>query len=136
MLGVEEEHQRQKWKAALVGALVSGILGPAIGAFLALARDAVRQSSFRGAADVFSVLPYLLPGAVVVMGPAGLIFGTAGSLILQALSVQVSSIKVLAVWGAGLGMMFGAAVPFSLQSFPCGQKAVLSKLSLSVSQLV
>jgi hypothetical protein len=111
MFVVEEEYQPGKWKAALVGALICGIFGPVIGAFLTLAREAARQNSFRGAAVVFLVFPYLLPAAVVVMGPAGLIVGSAGSLMLQAVSARVSSIKALAVWATGLGLVLGAAVP-------------------------
>jgi len=111
MFVVEEACQPEKWKAAVVGALVCGICGPAIGAFLTLAREAVRQNSFRGAASALLVFPSVLPVAVILMGPAGLIVGCVGGLLLQAVSARVRSIKALAVWAAGLGLVLGTPVP-------------------------
>jgi hypothetical protein len=111
MFAVGEKYHPEKWRAVLTGAFVCGIFGPAIGALLTLAREAVRQKSFRGAGDVFLAFPYLLPAAVFVMGPAGLIVGSAGSLVLQALSARVRSIKALGVCAAGLGLALGTAVP-------------------------
>jgi hypothetical protein len=70
-----DQREPEKWKAALTGALMCGVLGPAMGALAWLAIEAARQTSIREALSVLVALPAVLLFALIPMAPGAFLLG-------------------------------------------------------------
>ncbi len=98
---------RDKWKCALIGAGICGIVGPAISVIL-LNVFFIRPPSIRVASRmIFEEWAVASLG----FGPPALLLGGIGAVILQNLIRQGRSIKVALLQTAALGLILGSAVP-------------------------
>ena len=124
-----------KMKAALMGGLLCGLLGPAVGAFALRTSDLVRQHA--GISEYF-VLPldllfFAWPLAVVFVGLGAFVFGAIGALVIQALSIRVATKKALIFQAIALGIVFGSVIPVLSEAVWSGQKHIeFSAVSLSL----
>ena len=99
-------------KAALTGAFLCASLGPTLGAAGLVGRGLAHdQHPLIAAVELFSSLPFVLPFAVMMVGPGALVLGGLGALVIQRMSVRVRSAKALVLATSILGLVFGAAVP-------------------------
>jgi hypothetical protein len=104
---------RVKVKAALTGAFLCALLGPMLGAVAIITSEMVHDHEYSGRAVVsaLSVLPWVLPVAVGLVGPGAFVLGGLGALVIQFMSTRVRSAKALVLQTAVLGLMLGGAVP-------------------------
>jgi hypothetical protein len=108
----------QKWKSALIGAGVCGLLGPGIGLLL-LDLQIIDIHSFRNVSGLIVAAVKGWIFAFAAVGPAALILGGACGALLQILSRDRSTKLATPVAGA-LGLVLGGAVPvvtISVESF-------------------
>ena len=100
-------------KAALTGAFVCALLGPTLGAVAILASEMVHGHEYSGRAAVsaLSVLPWVLPVAVSLVGPGAFVLGGLGALVIQFMSARLRSPKALVLQATVLGLVLGGAVP-------------------------
>jgi len=99
-----------KWRAALAGAAIFGLLGP--GTALLLLEIQIRPpSSFREAAGILVVAVKGWIFAFLAVGPAALVFGSVAGVLLQSLARNYRPIKVAILPAAMLGLVLGSAVP-------------------------
>ena len=100
-------------KAALTGAFLCALLGPTLGAVALLTSEMVHEHEYSGraAASTLSVLPWVLPVAVLLVGPGAFVLGGLGALVIQFMSTRVRSAKALVLQTTVLGLVLGGAVP-------------------------
>jgi hypothetical protein len=109
MTGLLERH---KWKAALIGALISSLVGPGV-PLLVMACVAVRHSSsIREAASIIFNLPVWWICPLIPVGPPAFVLGGAGGVLLQNLAARSRSMKIVITQAAVLGLVLGSLVPF------------------------
>ncbi len=100
------------WKAALLGGIVSGLVGPGIG-FIVEMRFAFP----------YIYLPWLWFWAVVAVGPPAFVLGCVGGILLRVLSAMCSTMRVVTGMAAALGLTLGGAVaPFGVFVLGWGAK--------------
>lgn len=99
-----------RWRAALVGAVISGLVGPGV-ALLGMACWQVTHHPREGATIIVS-LPVMWIFAVLPVGPAAFVLGGGGGVLLQSLAARCRSMKTLIVQTAALGSVLGTTVPF------------------------
>ena len=107
------QHNPSRVKAALTGALVCALLGPLLGTIAILASEMVHEHEYsgRGVVSALSVLFWVLPVAVSLVGPGAFVLGGLGTLVIQFRSARLRSAKDLLLQVTVLGLMLGAAVP-------------------------
>ncbi|MGC1976473.1 MAG: hypothetical protein WA671_07140, partial [Candidatus Sulfotelmatobacter sp.] len=95
------------------GAFLCALLGPTLGAVAIIISEMVHDHEYSGRAAVsaLSVLPWVLPVAVLVVGPGAFVLGGLGALVIQFMSARVRSAKALVLQTTVLGLVFGGAVP-------------------------
>jgi len=99
-------------KAAVIGAFVCGSLGPTLGALAMQGSEvAHEQHPVTAAVLSFRLLPWVLPVAVMLVGPGAFVLGALGALVIQLMSARVRSAKGLVLQTAILGLVLGGAVP-------------------------
>ena len=100
-------------KAALTGAFLCALLGPTLGAVAIITSEMVHEHEYSGraAASALSVLPWVLPVAVLLVGPGAFVLGGLGALVIQFMSTRVRSAKALVLQTTVLGLVLGGAVP-------------------------
>jgi len=100
-------------KAALTGAFLCALLGPTLGAVAFLTSEMVHEHEYSGraAASALSVLPWVLPVAVLLVGPGAFVLGGLGALVIQFMSMRVRSAKALVLQTTVIGLVLGGAVP-------------------------
>ena len=100
-------------KAALTGAFLCALLGPTLGAVAIITSEMVHDHEYSGraAASTLSVLPWVLPVAVLLVGPGAFVLGGLGALVIQFMSTRVRSAKALVLQTIVLGLLLGSAVP-------------------------
>jgi len=121
---------RGKLKAALTGALVCGLLGPAVGAVAIFTHEVVRERAIREVVDAFGALLFALLVAVMAVGPGGFVLGGAGALVIQFMSARVRSMRLLRLETAALGLLLGAAVPLTGMLWGARFKQVIGLMPL------
>jgi hypothetical protein len=99
----------EKWKAALAGAALCGLLGPSLALMLS-AIELTRPFSFREAARIVVIAATGWIFAFLAVGPAALVLGSVGGVLLQSLARKYRSIVVM-LPAVMLGMVLGSAVP-------------------------
>lgn len=105
--------KRVRWKAALIGAVVCGFIGPGLPLLVNAAFVVAVASSFRdGLSRLAPILPYWVV-ATIFVGPAAFLLGAAYGVLLQAIAQKFQSDGwVILLIAALLGLGFGSAVPF------------------------
>lgn len=102
-----KDMSRERWKCALIGAAICGIVGPAIAVIL-LDVFFIRPPSIRVASRmIFEEWAV----ASVGFGPPALLLGGIGAVTLQKLIRQGRSMKLALLQTAALGLILGSAVP-------------------------
>jgi hypothetical protein len=100
----------KKWKAALAGAVVCGLVGPGT-ALLLLEAQLLRPSSFR---EVVAVVAVAVKGWIFAfgfVGPAAVVLGCVCGVMIQSLARKYRPIKVAIVPAATVGLVLGSVVP-------------------------
>jgi uncharacterized membrane protein len=99
-------------KVAVIGAFVCGSLGPTLGALAMQGYEVTHeQHPVTAAVLSFRLLPWVLPVAVMLVGPGAFVLGGVGALAIQFMSTRVRSAKALFLQTAVLGLVLGGAVP-------------------------
>jgi uncharacterized membrane protein len=99
-------------RAAVIGAFVCSLLGPTLGALAMQGSEVVHEQHPVAAAVLsFRLLPWVLPAAVMLVGPGAFVLGGLGALVIQLMSARVRSAKALVFQTAILGIVLGGAVP-------------------------
>lgn len=106
-----EQLKRDKWKAALTGAVISGLVGPGI-PLLVMACAAAYRSSIREAASIIVSVPVGWIFAVIPVGPVAFVLGGVGGVLLQSVAAKFRSMKIVIIQAAVLGLVLGSVVPF------------------------
>jgi hypothetical protein len=99
-----------KWRAALAGAAICGLLGPGI-ALLLLYIQLLRPSSFRGAAGIAVIVVRLWILAFLWVGLAALVFGSVAGLLVHSVERRYRAVRVAILQAGLLGLALGIAVP-------------------------
>jgi uncharacterized membrane protein YeaQ/YmgE (transglycosylase-associated protein family) len=98
---------KAKWKCALIGAGICGIVGPVIAVIL-LDLFLIRPPSVRAASRMIFEEWVI---ASVGFSPPALLLGAVGAVVLQRLNQQGRPMKVALLQTAVLGLILGSAVP-------------------------
>jgi len=100
----------RRWKAALAGAVVCGLLGPGMALLLLFAQQH-RPSSFRGIFGLVATVVGSWIFAFVFAGPAAIVLGCVCGVMVQSLSRKYRPTKVAIVPVAAIGLVLGSLVP-------------------------
>jgi uncharacterized membrane protein len=105
--------KQSRVKAALIGAFLCALLGPTLGAAAMLGSEIVHEHEYsvRACVSALSVLPFVLPVALMLVGPEAFVLGGVGALVIQFMSTRVRSARALALQTAVIGLVLGGAVP-------------------------
>jgi hypothetical protein len=98
--------------AALLGACVCALLGPALGAAALVFGGTIHELPLWTAVSTcLYLLLWDVPIAVLLFGPAAFALGTLGALGIQWMSARAPSAKILVLSVSILGLVLGAGVP-------------------------
>jgi len=100
------------WKAALIGAVTCGLVGPGIPLLVMACETAYHSSSIREAASTIVALPIWWVFAIIPMAPGASVLGGVGGVLLQSFAAKCRSMKMVAIQTAVLGLALGSLVPF------------------------
>ena len=112
--GGPDPDKRAPWLGAgFTGAVICGVLGPALPLLVLITGDAFRQTrSFREALRALEVFPITWPLAIMLMGPGGAVLGTLGALWIRFRSKAIASRRLVFETGF-IGTLLGAIVPIT-----------------------
>jgi hypothetical protein len=99
--------------AFLIGAIVCGVIGPALPVLIIFSFDAVRGASMRNAARSLVDFPFGWLVAIIQVGPASALVGGLGACWIRFRSASVPAQRRLLVEAILLGTLLGCAVPLS-----------------------
>jgi hypothetical protein len=104
--------ERAPWLGAgFTGAVICGVLGPALPLLVLITGDAFRQTrSFREALRALEVFPITWPLAIMLMGPGGAVLGTLGALWIRFRSKAIASRRLVFETGF-IGTLLGRYCP-------------------------
>jgi len=108
-VAMADHAQHSRKKAALVSAVVCGVIGPGMPV---LAIALANTSSFRVGLSQLTAIPVIWAAVVVWVGPAGFLLGAAYGAVLHAIAQRLRSNWSGIIVAALLGLVFGSAVPF------------------------
>ena len=99
-------------KAALIGAVVCGFIGPGMPVLARALFALAKTSSFRDGLSRLTPLPLAWAIAVFFVGPTAFLLGAAYGVVLQAIAQKFRLNRWVVLVAAVLGLGFGSAVPF------------------------
>lgn len=106
-----DHSKHSKKKAALLSAIVCGVIGPGL-PVLARAPFAIANgSSFRDGLSRLPAIPVVWAGAILLVGPVGFLLGTVFGVLLQVIAQKLRSKWSAIIVAVLLGLGFGSAVP-------------------------
>jgi hypothetical protein len=105
-------------RAISVGAIICGLIGPALGLVAFVPVAAMRHLSAHDTLSTLATLPVLWLFAIVPMGPIGGIFGALGASWIRFRSLTLHASRRLLLESAALGTVLGAAAP--IVALACG----------------
>lgn len=101
--------KRDQWRAALIGALICGFVGPEIALLLLTFWSICRSSSIHEATSMLT-LPLLWIFAIIPFGPAAFVLGGIGGVLLHSLVRKSPSTRIAILKAGALGLILGATV--------------------------
>ena len=111
---VARVHVAAPWLRALfLGAIICGLIGPAVALIVIVPIAAIRQASAGDALTTLAALPIAWIFAVIPMGPAGCLFGALGASWIRFRSRSLHVSRRLLLESALLGTALGGLVPIS-----------------------
>src|SRR5216684_5111854 len=111
---VPRSHVAAPWLRALfLGAIICGLIGPALPLIVIVPFNAIRQASAGDALTTLATLPIAWIFAVIPMGPAGCVFGALGASWIRFRSSSLHASRRLLLESALLGTVLGGVVPIT-----------------------
>jgi hypothetical protein len=123
---------RDRWRAALIGAVTCGVGGPEIALLLMTFWSVCRSSSLREATSMLT-LPLLWLFAFWAVGPAAFILGAIGGVLLRSLAQRFPSTRVAILKTGALGLVLGALLPVSFLIGSKSARNIIESLPLAAS---
>jgi hypothetical protein len=124
--------KRDRWKAALIGAVTCGVGGPEIALLLMTFWSVCRSSSLREATSMLT-LPLLWLFAFWAVGPTAFVLGAIGGLLLRSLAQKFPSTRIAILKTGALGVVLGALVPVSFLFGSESARNIIESLPLAAS---
>ena len=124
--------KRDRWKAALIGAVTCSVGGPEIALLLMTFWSVCRSSSLQEATSMLT-LPLLWWFAFWAVGPIAFILGAIGGLLLRSLAQKFHSTRIAILKTGALGLVLGARVPVSFRFGSESARNIIQSLPLAAS---